>query len=156
MYFTLPANNFMIEFEKTLTYLLTPVGNSYWFILEKAMKEINLHSGQVFILISLFSQNDQSQIELAKNLNLSPPTINKMVKNLIDNDIVKMRRDENDGRIVRVNLTEKGFGLKQLIEEQWLKVEAQIFLDFSETERLIMFQLVEKLRHNLDSDNKDL
>lgn len=149
MIFNLPANNFMNELENTLTYLLTPIGNAYWSILEKSMNDINLHSGQVFILISLFSNDGQSQIEISKNLNLAPPTVNKMIKSLIENGIVEGRKDDNDGRIMRIFLTEKGFEFESLIKEQWLKVETQLLLNFTETEKLILFQLFNKLKMNL-------
>ncbi len=143
----------MIEFENTLTYLLTPVSNAYWSILENAMKEINLHSGQVFVLLSLYKQDGQSQIELSNNLNLAPPTVNKMVKNLAESDFIITRSDAEDGRIMRTFLTKKGFNAKSSIEEQWLKIENRFFLDFTETEKLILFQLFDKLGKNLIGEN---
>ncbi len=139
----------MIVFENSVTYLLTPVSNLYSSILEKAMNEIDLHSGQVFVLLSLFRKDGQSQIELAENLNLAAPTINKMVKNLVENDFVTTQRDENDGRVVRIFLTEKAVDSKVLIGEQWVKIETQILQDFTETEKLILFQLFDKLKKNL-------
>lgn len=139
----------MKDIENTLTYLLTPIGNSYWLFLEKSMTEINLHSGQVFILISLYSEDGQSQIELSKNLNLAPPTINKMIKSLIENDIVDGRKDDRDGRVMRIFLTKKGLELKILIEEQWENIEQRLLLNFTETEKLILFQLFDKLKNNL-------
>ncbi|MGI8639564.1 MAG: MarR family winged helix-turn-helix transcriptional regulator [Pyrinomonadaceae bacterium] len=139
----------MIDIENTITYLLTPISNLYWTTLEKSMNEINLHSGQVFVLISLWKQDGQSQIELSKNLNLAPPTVNKMVKNLVENDFVISQKEQKDGRIMRVFLTEKALEFRSLIEEQWVKIEAQIFLNFTETEKLILFQLFDKLKINL-------
>ncbi len=139
----------MIDFEKTLTYLLTPISNSYWSILEKSMNEINLHSGQVFILISLLKEDGQSQIELSKNLNLAPPTVNKMIKSLVESNFVMTKNDNEDGRVLRTFLTRKSFDSKNLIEKQWAKIETQIFLNFTETEKLILFQLFDKLGKNL-------
>lgn len=143
------ANDFMNDIENTVTYLLTPVSNTYWANLEKAMNEIKLHSGQVFVLISLWKQDGQSQIELSKNLNLAPPTVNKMVKSLVESGFVRSQRGKTDTRIVRVFLTDKGNEIRNLIEEQWLKLEAQTLLNFTETEKLILFQLFGKLKENL-------
>lgn len=142
----------MVELENTITYLLTPISNSYWTKLEKAMNEINLHSGQVFVLLSLFKEDGQSQIELSRNLNLAPPTVNKMVKNLIEDDFVFTKNDEDDGRILRTFLTQKSFDSRSLIEDQWLRIETQIFIDFTETEKLILFQLFGKLEKNLNGE----
>lgn len=142
----------MNDIENTLTYLLTPVSNAYWSNLEKAMNEIQLHSGQVFVLITLWKQDGQSQIEISKNLNLAPPTVNKMVKNLIENGFVKSQRGKKDSRLVRIFLTEQGNDCKNLIENQWSELEARTLSNFTETEKLILFQLFGKLKENLQSD----
>ena len=139
----------MIDFENTITYLLTPISNAYWANLEKAMNEINLHSGQVFVLVALWKQEGQSQIELSKNLNLAPPTVNKMVKNLVESGFIRSQRDTKDTRIVRIFLTEKGNNCKNLIEEQWVKLEVQTLSNLTETEKLILFDLFGKLKKNL-------
>lgn len=138
-----------MKLENTINYLLTPITNAYWANLEKAMNAIELHSGQVFVLISLWENDGQSQVELAANLNVSPPTVNKMVKGLAQSDFVKLQNDKQDGRVVRVFLTKKGLEIRQAVEEQWRKLEEQIFTNFSETEKLIVFQLFEKLKNNL-------
>ena len=139
----------MIDFENTITYLLTPISNAYWAKLEKSMNEINLHSGQVFVLVALWKQDGQSQIELSKNMNVAPPTVNKMVKSLIESGFIRSQRDTKDTRIVRIFLTKKGNDCKNLIEEQWLKLEVQILSNFTETEKLILFDLFGKLKKNL-------
>ncbi len=144
----------MAKTENTLTYLLTPISNFYWSRLEEAMNEINLHSGQVFVLLALYKDDGQSQIELSKNLNLAPPTINKMVKNLVESDFIRTGSDAQDGRIVRIFLTKKGSERKELIEEKFDEIESQILVNFTETEKLILFQLFEKLKINLSSDEK--
>lgn len=143
------AIDYMSNIENSLTYLLTPIANAYWVNLEKAMNEIKLHSGQVFVLISLWKQDGQSQIQLSKNLNLAPPTVNKMVKNLVDSGFARSQRGKTDTRIVRVFLTDKGNEIRSLIEEQWLKLETRTLLNFTETEKLILFQLFGKLKENL-------
>ncbi len=142
----------MVELENTITYLLTPISNTYWIKLERAMNKINLHSGQVFVLLSLFKEDGQSQIQISKNLNLAPPTVNKMVKSLLKDDFVFTKNDDDDGRILRTFLTQKSFDLKSLIEEQWIKIETRILLDFTETEKLILFQLFGKLKQNLNAE----
>lgn len=144
----------MAKTENTLTYLLTPISNFYWSRLEEAMNKINLHSGQVFVLLALYKEDGQSQIELSKNLNLAPPTINKMVKSLVKNDFISTGSDARDGRIVRIYLTKIGSERRELIEEKFNEVEKQILINFTETEKLILFQLFEKLKINLSTDEK--
>lgn len=144
-----------MDITTTLNYLLTPIANNYRAALEKAMNEFDLHSGQVFVLISLWEKDGQSQIELAGNLNLTAPTVNKMVKNLADNRFVKFRNSKDDGRIVLVFLTPKGMEIKQSIEKKWMTLEEQLLANFTDTEKLILLQLFDKLKTNLSVTFED-
>lgn len=138
-----------MNLDNTLNYLFSEVTTLFWVRLDKSMKEIGLHSGQIFILISLWNTDNQSQIELAKNLNVSPPTINKMVKNLKKNGFVNCRRSKNDGRIVKVLLTEEGRQIRESAIVQWKNLEIEVFSILTETEKLICFQILEKLKKSL-------
>ena len=118
------------------------------------MNVLGLHSGQLFVLINLWENDGQSQIDLAKNLNLTPPTINKMVGSLQRNGFVQCRKCENDGRSVRLFLTEKGFQSKILVEEKWVEIEAFSFANLTDTEKLMLFQLFNKVKDNLFENSK--
>ena len=138
-----------MNFEKTLTYDLMQFANTYRACLQKSMNEIGLHSGQVFILISLWNTDGQSQIDLVKNLNLAPPTINKMVKSLMNGGFVECQKCGLDGRMMRVYLTDKGRQSESLVTEQWNKLEVQLHSNLTETEKLVFSQLFIKLKENL-------
>jgi len=149
-----------MEFDKTLTYDLTQLAIVYRTYLEKSMNEIGLHSGQVFILVSLWKDDGQSQIALVKNLKLAPPTINKMVKSLMNGGFVKCQKCETDSRMMRVYLTDKGREIREAVAEQWNKLETQFYSNLTETEKLILSQLSIKLKENLGKNiavvSKDL
>ena len=71
-----------MKIDNTLNFLFSETTNLFWVKLEQSMREIGLHSGQIFVLISLWNEDGKAQIELSQILNLSPPTINKMIKSL--------------------------------------------------------------------------
>ena len=142
-----------MDFENSLTYVLTHLAITYRSGLEKAMNEIGLHSGQIFILISLWKTDGQSQIDLVKNLNLAAPTVNKMVKSLVVGGFVKCRKCSGDGRIMRVFLTQKGSQCQNQVADQWSKIEAQSYSNLTETEKLVLTQLFVKLKDNLNKNN---
>lgn len=135
-----------MDFENSLTYQFTQLATAYRNNLQKAVNSINLHSGQIFLLISLWTSDGQSQIDLANNLGLTAPTINKMVKGLIESGFVTTEKGEKDGRIMRVYLTDKGRQCKSLAEEIWLRHEAETFSNLTDTEKLMLLHLIEKLR----------
>ena len=135
-----------MNFQTSLNYLFSEITNHYWVHLELAMKKSGLHSGQIFILISLWEEDGQTQIELSKKLNLSPPTINKMIKSLSGNGFIKSRRSKTDARKVRVFLTDKGNLIRQNVEENWKLLELDFFGSLSDTEKLIIQQIFGKLK----------
>ena len=114
------------------------------------MNQLNLHGGQVFILISLWNADRQSQIDLATNLKLSAPTINKMVKSLIETGFVECNKCRNDGRLMRVHLTQKGIEHQKLVEEKFIEFEAEFFSNLTETEKLILIQIFGKINDKLN------
>lgn len=138
-----------MNIENSLTYLLTQISIAYRNYLQKAMNEIGLHGGQIFVLISLWTNDGQSQIDLVKNLSLSPPTVNKMIGSLERNGFVASRKCGIDGRMMRVYLTEKGIQSKSIVEAQWAKLESESFANLTETEKLILQQIFGKLKDNL-------
>lgn len=138
-----------MDFEKTLGYLFLQTSNNYRVRLEREMNKIGLHYGQVFVLISLWKNDGQSQAELATELLLSAPTINKMVKSLVENKFVKSSQSEKDNRVMSVFLTEKGREAHSSFSELFHALEQEFFASLTATEQLMFLQLCEKLRENI-------
>jgi DNA-binding MarR family transcriptional regulator len=130
----------------SLSPLLAEVTNSYRVTLEKSMCEIGLHAGQVFVLNSLWETDGQSQADLVRSLQVSPPTINNMVVRMAEAGFVQLKKCGKDGRLMRVHLTEKGSQIKPKVEEQWLKLEESMFSELSETEKLMFSLLLKKIK----------
>ncbi len=134
-----------MNFETSISHSFTQTTNNFRYKFDLKMNEINLHAGQVFILISLWKNDRQSQIDLATNLKLSAPTINKMVKSLLEGGFVECNKCESDGRKMRVYLTRKGVEHKKLVEEKFNEFEADFFSNLTETEKLILVQIFGKI-----------
>lgn len=130
----------------SISYSFNQIANVFWINLEKIMSDIGLHAGQVFVLNSLWEIDGQSQAELVRSLQVSPPTIYNMIVRLVDAGFVETRKCEKDARLIRVYLTEKGSEIKPKFEEQWLKLEEKMFSEFSETERLMFSLLLKKIK----------
>lgn len=138
-----------MDLKKTINYLFNQLFNAYRINLEKSLSGIGLHSGQVFILISLWTEDGQKQSDIAKSLNLSPPTVNIMIKSLIEAEFITLQKDETDGRATRVLLTEKGLQIRPQVEEIWQNLEDDVYSNLTATEKIVLFQLLEKTLLNL-------
>jgi len=140
-----------MNFNKTLLFLLAQIGTLNKVEIEKQLNEFDLHAGQVFILFELWETDGLSQIELAANLKLSPPTVNKMVKSLLNNNFVVSASNPKDGRLTHIFLTPKGLAIRPRVEEKWRKIEEKLTANLTPTEQLVLSQLFDKLAENLFS-----
>lgn len=137
----------LIRFEETVTFLLAKVSTASRNALERRMGQIGLHGGQIFVLFELWKKDGQRQIDLAKHLDISAPTINKMIKGLIDINLVTRSRADGDGRSTRIFLTPQGLAIRPEIEEQWLELEESCLTSLNKTERAVMASILMKLRN---------
>lgn len=118
------------------------------------MSAAGLHSGQVFVMFELWKTDGVRQVDLAARLNVSPPTVNKMLKSLIDKGLVIRSKVEGDSRSTRIFLTDEGGAIREAVEMQWLDLESDLLSPLTETERLVLSELLNKLRR-IDTDEDE-
>ena len=136
-----------IEFEETISYILAKVATAYRNTLERKMFKTELHAGQVFVLIELWKEDGQAQIDLAKKLNLSAPTVNKTLGGLFLKNYVRAESNPKDKRACLVFLTDEGRAIREQIETQWIEVEESCLKGLREPERVVLFDLLSRLRN---------
>lgn len=134
-----------MQFENTVAYLLAKATVSHKNALQKYANSVGLHSGQVFVMMELWKADGQRQIDLAAKLNLSAPTVNKILGGLLENDFVTRARYEDDARSTRIFLTRKGVDVREALERAWEDLEDQTLAGLTDTEALMLKQLLEKL-----------
>jgi DNA-binding MarR family transcriptional regulator len=134
-----------MKFRKSISYQLARINTAHKTALEKSMSEIGLHSGQVFVLLELWKSDGQRQVDLAARLNIAPPTVNKTLKGLIDGGFVIRTKVEDDARSTRIFLTQQGIDIEESVRTQWEQLEEQLLARLTDTEMLVLFQLLEKL-----------
>jgi len=144
-----------IKFEDTVSYMLAKVTTAFRSALERHMGVIGLHGGQIFVLLELWNQNGLRQIDLAKKLDVSAPTVNKMLKGLLDVNLVSCSRLDDDARSTRVFLTDQGRDMRDEVEKQWLELEGECLKGLTETERLVLFEVLGKLRSTYTGKGED-
>ena len=137
-----------MNFEESITFLLAKVATAHKNLLERSMNEAGLHGGQVFVLFALWEQDGLRQIDLAEALNLAPPTVNRTLTGMVEQGLVTRARYEDDARSTRIFLTDAGRAIRTKVEDQWQNIEEQVAADLTETERLILPQLLVKLLGN--------
>jgi MarR family transcriptional regulator, organic hydroperoxide resistance regulator len=140
--------------EETVSYVLSRASTAFRNSLERNMASIGLHGGQVFVLFELWKKDGLRQVDLASRLNVSTPTINKIILGLISSGLVTRTRLENDARSTRIFLTDEGIALQSAVDTQWHELEETTVSGLTEAERLILFELLTKMK-NLYSGRSD-
>lgn len=72
------------------------------------VSELRATNGQVRLLRILTTRPHCTMQELADHLSVAPPTVTSMIKRLLTLGFVERLRDEQDWRVVRISLTERG------------------------------------------------
>src|SRR5687768_2619925 len=134
-----------MRFEETVAYLLAKATITHKNVLQKFTNSVGLHSGQVFVMMELWKTDGQRQIDLAARLSLSAPTVNKILGGLLENDFVTRARYEDDARSTRIFLTQKGLDVREALEPAWEELEEQTLSGLTDTEALMLKQLLQKL-----------
>ena len=134
-----------MEFENTVSFLLAKLSVAHRNLTEKAANRAGLHIGQVFVLFELWKEDGQRQIDLAQKLGLAAPTVNKILGGLLGNDFVTRERYEDDARSTRIFLTQKGLDVRSELEGEWELLETRTIAGLTDTETLVLQQLLTKL-----------
>jgi len=155
-----------IVFEETVSYLLAKVTTAYRTAVERHIGTIKLqsgptklagsarqraestklHGGEAFVLIELWGEDGPRQIDLARRLSIAAPTLTKMLNALQKKELVERIDEPGDGRSVRVFLTKKGRDIRTEVERRWIDLEAECLTALNETERLVLLEVLRKLR----------
>jgi DNA-binding MarR family transcriptional regulator len=78
------------------------------------------------VLVPLFREDGLRLGEMAERGGLSKQTVTSLVRRLEDLGYVERRADPEDGRAMRISLTDHGHRMKQAVRESVDEVEAKI------------------------------
>src|SRR5690606_28773937 len=144
-----------MNFEGSGAYLLSKITIAHRNLLERHLHEVGLHSGQVFVLVELWKKDGQRQIDLSETVRLAPPTVNKILTGLLDLGLVTRNRYEDDGRSVRIFLTDEGKEIRRDIEAVWDIIEERTMDALTDTEQIVFRQLLTKLIEYQDAGEEE-
>lgn len=131
--------------------LLAQVCQVYRTLSDAFMEQIAMHRAQAATLCHLFDQEGMTQSEIAEQLAVQGATVTNMLQRMEEAGLITRQRDVADNRLVRVYLTASGREKEQSITEQFLKLEATIFAEFSQTDRTVLRQMLRQLLNNMNT-----
>jgi len=140
---------------KLETYdLFNEVSRKSMHIMREKLKSCGLYKGQPKLLFLLNKDDGLTKKEISQRFEIAAPTVTKMVERLENNNFLYTKKDENDKRITRVYISDKG---KLIIEEvMGSRIHAAdiYFKDLSEEEVEAFNVILKKIRNNI-SEHKE-
>lgn len=93
------------------------------------------------------TEDEVSQQELQKELNIDNAAITRHLKQLESSGMITRRRKESDNRVTLVRLTEQSRQKIGTFEEEKQRLVATMLKDFSRDERELLLDLLNRIQH---------
>lgn len=130
------------------SYLLSRACLAHRQNLRRRLSDIDLHAGQEIFLLFIWQDEGLTQSELGERVGVQPSTVNRMVGRMERSGLIQRRKDEEDNRVTRVYLTEKGSNMREPVAQVWEDVEAQLMRNFTAEERMLLRRLLYQIYEN--------
>ena len=118
---------------------------------EAAFQRHGVRSGQQWILRRLWDEDGQTPGEIARQLELSTPTVTKAAMRMEAAGLIDRRPDPRDARLVRLFLSERGRALEKTIAEEMAQLARRSLATLSEDEVRALVVALAAIRRNLQS-----
>ena len=102
------------------------------------------------VLFVLHEEKSVSQKELAKQLNVTPPSITSMIKKMENDGYITRKVDPKDQRVMRLTLTEKGESLIEYVLKTADEMDKKVFGGMSAEEKMLFRRLLMQIIDNLE------
>ncbi|GBG97463.1 MarR family winged helix-turn-helix transcriptional regulator [Lactococcus termiticola] len=141
----------MSEQTNNLLHLFSKVLRNPRFMLALRMDSLSqklrlqgARNGAQGLLVKLWEKDGLTNAEIAEMLDIRPSSVTAQVKQLEEQGLVERQADENDGRVSRVFLTEKGWQLKDKRIERHDNLSEELFRALTDEEQQELTDLLEK------------
>ena len=120
----------------------------------RVFERSGLHSGQVRVLSALIEYGELSQADIGRLLDISGPTVKKLIENLLEEELVSLSASGSDRRINIVSLTRKGRAHEPVIKKCNREIGGAASAGMSEPEIIMTGLLLARISENLKEDSE--
>ena len=113
------------------------------------IQNMDLGGGQMSLIFHLYAHNGASQDELTKMLEVDKATVTRMINKLEEHGVVSRHKDDQDHRVNRIVLTEKGLDLRSELREAADFWEETLLKGLDDIEREQLEHLFDKITQNV-------
>jgi DNA-binding MarR family transcriptional regulator len=144
------AHEFVIE--ESLGYLVNRAARLMAHQLAEELRPAGVGVGQWAVLMFLWKRDGRSQAELSRVVAIEPPTMVRTIDRMVRDGLVKRVADPDDGRVSRINLTERGWALRDELVPRAIAVNAANLGRLTPAEGRSLRRLLVKLTRESDAN----
>ncbi|MCP2267393.1 MarR family winged helix-turn-helix transcriptional regulator [Promicromonospora thailandica] len=89
----------------------------------RLLRETGLHPGQELVLMTLWADGPQRQVDLGETIDWDAPTVARSLSRLERNGLVRRSPSPSDRRVLIVEATEASLALRPQVERAWTELE---------------------------------
>ena len=135
--------------DRSVIVLLMQIIHAHYLYNFSKLEKVAMHPKQFPLLRLIFEYPGLNQRELAERLNIKPPTVAVSIKRLEKAGFVERKQDENNLRISRIYLTDKGTEVMELGREIIAEEEKTALQDFTPEEKTLLLEFLKRIKYNL-------
>ncbi|NRF99181.1 MarR family winged helix-turn-helix transcriptional regulator [Paenibacillus dendritiformis] len=109
-----------------------------------------LSDSQTYILVKLATEGPQKVSGLAESIGITPGGVTSISDKLIANGYAQRKRDEEDRRVVFLEITDKGMDVMRELHRERLEIIRYLFNNLPPDDLQHLNRTYEKLLENLD------
>jgi MarR family transcriptional regulator, organic hydroperoxide resistance regulator len=140
--------DFVVSFVKTFKALQDT--------LARTLAAYGVHPGQNMMLSALAAQDGRTPGELSEQLGITGPTVVKAAQRMEAAGLVARRRDDKDGRLVRIYLTPRGRSVVQPIEDDLRAIGERATAALTPEQRRILLAALDTVFQTLEAERQSL
>ncbi len=114
-------------------------------------QEFDLNRSQAAILFTLHRRKSISQKELARELNMTAPSITSAIQKMEREGYITREPDKSDQRVMRLTLAERGRSCIQSVKDVGKRMDEIILGGMSLEEQLLFRRLMLQVKDNLEN-----
>jgi MarR family transcriptional regulator, organic hydroperoxide resistance regulator len=146
----------MTSSDHELILLITRTTLQIRAAVQRALADYGMQRPWNLVLDALAAEDGLTPGQIAKHLQVSGPTAVKMAQRMESKGLVERRRDDPDGRLVRVYLTPRGREVQPSVRGAVDRVSEQAAAGLTTKDRAAVSRALTKMRANLGAEHLDL
>jgi len=147
----MPKHDHFVEMPFRLAWLLKDIHHRRSNLAQMSLNTIGLHFGHPRILFTIAHLEGASQKEVADRLHVSPASLATSLKRLEKAGFLGRSIDDQDQRVNKIELTEKGKEAVNTCHLQMMSIDRLMMRGFSDDEQNQLHGLLARLNANLET-----